>query len=122
MLPRPAGAGAQAGRFGGAAGRLSVEQIEEEGWLTIVPDLAVEVVSPNDTAYEVEQKAREYLGVGARLVWVVYPNIRSVRVHRPDGTEAMRREGDELGGESVLPGFACRVGELFPAPSVAAGA
>jgi Uma2 family endonuclease len=85
-------------------------------FITIPPDLVSEVVSPNDTAYEVDQKVKEYLDAGVRLVWVVNPEIRTVRVHRLDGTIAGLSEHDELSGEDVVPGFRCRVGELFPAP------
>ena len=58
----------------------------------------------------------EYLGAGVRLVWVVNPPTRTVRVHRADGTVADLREADELAGEDVLPGFRCRVGDLFRGP------
>ena len=53
-----------------------------KGWAKIPPDLAVEVVSPNDTAYELEEKLEDYQKVGVPLVWVIYPNSRTVRVHR----------------------------------------
>src|SRR5262249_28848704 len=59
--------------------RLPAEQLEE-GYLTLPPDLAVEAVSPNDTAYRVEQKVQEYLEAGVRLVWVIYPPTQTVHV------------------------------------------
>ena len=86
------------------------------GNVRIPPDLAVDVVSPNDTYYEVEGKVREYLRVGVPLVWVVNPATRMVRVHRPGGSLTDLEEGQELTGETVLPGFRCRVGDLFPKP------
>jgi Uma2 family endonuclease len=92
--------------------RLSTEQLEE-GFLTLPPDLAIEAVSPNDLAYEVEQKVEEYLGAGVCLVWVIYPTTRKIHIHRRDGSTAVVRSGDELAGEDVLPGFTCRVGDLF---------
>ena len=94
-------------------GRLPGEEIPE-GWIRIVPDLAVEVISPNDLAYEVEGKVVEYLHAGVRLVWIVNPQTRIVRVHRADGTSGWLTEADELSGEDVLPGFSCRVAQLFP--------
>jgi Uma2 family endonuclease len=94
--------------------RLPAEQLEE-GHLTLPPDLAVEVVSPNDSAYEVEEKVQEYLEVGVRLVWVVYPPTRTIHIHRADRTTAVIRSDDELTGEDLLPGFRCRVGDLFAA-------
>ena len=90
---------------------------EPDGHCRIAPDLAVEVVSPNDFYEEVEDKVEEYLTVGVRLVWVVNPPKRTVRVHRADGTITNLRETDELGGEDVVPGFRCRVSELFAVPS-----
>ena len=93
--------------------RLPSEKFSE-GYIDIPPDVAVEVVSPNDLVYEVTQKVQEYLAAGVKLVWVVNPPARSVEVHRLDGSVALLKAGDELSGESVLPGFSCRVGELFP--------
>jgi len=93
--------------------RLSAEQLEE-GFLTLPPDLAVEVVSPNDLAYEIEEKVREYLEAGVRLVWVVYPPTRTVHIRRGDGTIAVAASTNDLEGEGVVPGFRCRVGDLFP--------
>ncbi len=96
-------------------GRLPNERLPEP-WLTIAPDLAVEVISPNDLAGEVEEKVRQYLGAGVPLVWVVYPETRTVRVHRAGrGAVADLLEKDELSGEEVVPGFRCRVSDLFPA-------
>jgi Uma2 family endonuclease len=99
--------------------RLSVEQLDE-GYIRVAPDLAVEVVSPNDLFYEVEQKVREYLEAGVRLIWVVSPMSRMVTIHRSDGSVCVVGEHAELTGEDVLPGFRCRVGDLFPPTPVAA--
>src|SRR4051812_38835109 len=85
-----------------------------EGYLSIPPDLAVEVISPNDLAWEVDQKVAEYFGVGVPLVWVVHPEARAVRVHRVAGPVSWLREQDQLEGENILPGFHCRVSAIFP--------
>jgi Uma2 family endonuclease len=82
------------------------------GNVRVVPDLVVEVVSPNDLAEEVEARVVDYLRVGVRLLWVFYPATRSVYVFR-QGSVARLTAADELGGEDVIPGFACRVEELF---------
>jgi Uma2 family endonuclease len=55
----------------------------------------------------------EYLRVGVKLVWVISPESRTVRVHRPDSSDTRLHEDDELTGEDVIPGFRCRVGDLF---------
>jgi Uma2 family endonuclease len=103
--------------------RLSTAQLEEEGFLTIPPDLAIEVVSPNDSAYEVEQKVQEYLKAGVKLVWVIYPPTRTVHIHRGDRSSAVVSADDDLTGEDLLPGFACRVSDLFASlPGAPAGA
>ena len=98
------------------ADRLSLQQATGEGHLRTAPDLVAEVISPNDLAYEVEVKVNEWLAAGVRLVWVVNPPVRQVRVHRGDGTVAVVKEGEPLSGEGVVPGFACRVAELFQPP------
>lgn len=97
-------------------GRLPNEQIPK-GYAKLAPDLAVEVVSPNDLAEEVESKVSQFLAAGVRLVWVVYPETRSVRVHRVDRSIAGLLADEELTGEDVAPGFRRRVGDLFPPPA-----
>ncbi len=77
------------------------------------PDLAVEVVSPSDPSEEVEAKAQAWLDAGSLLVWVVWPETRSVTVHRPGQPVRILHEKDTITGENVLPGFECRVGEFF---------
>jgi len=83
------------------------------GHCLLAPDLVVEVVSPNDLYLDVEAKVAEYLGAGVRLIWVVNPPTRSVRVHRKDGAVFDLEGTDELSGEDVVPGFRCRVAEIF---------
>jgi Uma2 family endonuclease len=77
------------------------------------PDLAVEIVSPNDTAIEVRELINEYLAAGTRLIWVIYPVIETIEVHRPGNVVTVLHAGDELDGEDVLPGFRTPVSELF---------
>jgi Uma2 family endonuclease len=79
----------------------------------VAPDLAVEVVSPNDTAYEVETKLAEWLEAGVSEVWIVIPHIRKVRIHRAEASDAVLHESDEL-TTSLVPGFRCQVRDLFP--------
>jgi len=88
-----------------------------EGYLYIHPDLAVEVLSPNDLAYQVDNKVVEHLDAGVPLIWVINPEARTVRIHRHDRSVSWLQEEDELSGEDVLPGFRCRVSALFPSMS-----
>jgi len=98
-------------------GRISLEVAFSEGPVSIAPDLAVEVVSPNDLVYEVDSKVQEYLTAGVKLVWMIHPRTRTVAVHRPGGQGTILRETDELDGEGVIPGFRCSVAELFLPPA-----
>jgi Uma2 family endonuclease len=92
-------------------GRLPREGIVRS-FCPVPPDLAVEIVSPTDRFSDVQAKVREYLAAGTRLVWVVWPEGRSVIVHRADGVAELGSEGVLSGGD-VLPGFEVRVGQLF---------
>ncbi len=96
--------------------RLSAAEATAEGHLPIAPDLAVEVLSPNDLSYEVDLKVRDYLDAGVKLVWEVHPAGRFVIVHRLNGPDVILHEADELDGENVLPGFRCHIAELFQLP------
>lgn len=95
--------------------RLRFDQVGD-GYLSIRPDVAVEVISPNDRVYEFEEKLDDYRAAGIPLVWLVYPPTRRVRVIRPEGPPTELGPDDELTGEDVLPGFRCRVADLFAGP------
>ena len=77
------------------------------------PDLAAEVVSPGDTYEAVQAKVLQWLEAGTRLVWVVTPATRTIAVHAPGRDVRMLGEADTLDGGDVLPGFSCRVAEIF---------
>lgn len=93
--------------------RERLANLPREGFFPGAPDLAVEVVSPNDLAQEVERKVQDYLTAGAALVWVLYPETRHVMVYRPGGEARVLSRKDALEGADVLPGFTCKVEELF---------
>jgi Uma2 family endonuclease len=95
-----------------ARGRLPGDQ-PPEGNMRIPPDLAVEVISPNDLAEDIEARVDEYLEAGTRLMWLLYPATESAWVVRQDGSGARLKGGQELSGEDVVPGFACPVQALF---------
>jgi Uma2 family endonuclease len=102
-----------------AMDRLPPEQQRSQGYVTIPPDLAVEVVSPNDRVSELDEKVDEYQRAGVKLIWIIHPETRTVDVLRSDGSVSRLRAEDELSGEDVIPGFRCVVGALFPKPSEA---
>ena len=76
------------------------------------PDIAIEVASPNE---DVLRKAKEYLAAGARLVWVIYADVETVEVFRPDEPRWQTLSAEvTLTGEDVLPGFELPVRDIFP--------
>jgi Uma2 family endonuclease len=77
------------------------------------PDLAVEVVSPNDSYTEVTEKVAEWLAHGTRLVVVVDPRRRIVTVHRPDDAVTTLGIDDTFDGEDVVPGWQLAIRDLF---------
>lgn len=83
------------------------------GHSRVAPDLVVEVVSPNDSAKDLQEKIHDFLSAGVPLIWVVHPETRMVLVSRRDGSAQWLQAGDTLDGEEVLPGFRCEVGTLF---------
>lgn len=97
------------------SGRVTNEIMR--GFIKIPPDVAVEVVSPNDTYYEVEDKVAEYLAAGVRLVWVANPSTKTIRVHRPGKDPNEVAMGEELTGDDVLPEFRVAVKEIFAPPA-----
>ena len=76
------------------------------------PDLAVEVISPSETAKEIAHKVRQYLQAGA-AVWVVYPDDRTVHVFETSKNARVLEADDLLENHILLPGFSVRVSELF---------
>lgn len=85
----------------------------DTGLIPFPPDLAVEVVSPNDVVYDLTEKIEDYLDNGFRLIWVVHPNTRTVTIYRGDRLAVTLHEQDEITGESALPSFRCKVSEFF---------
>ncbi len=79
----------------------------------VVPDLAVEVISPTNRAPEVLEKVHEYFAAGVRLVWVVYCDPRQVYVYRSPTSIQVLTPEDTLEGDDVIAGFALPVAKLF---------
>lgn len=83
------------------------------GFIPGAPDLAVEVLSPQDRPRAVEAKVRGWLEAGARAVWVVDLRHRAVTIHASDGAEHHLGEGDRLDAGGLIPGFEIQVAEIF---------
>jgi Uma2 family endonuclease len=80
----------------------------------MAPDLSVEVISKGNTKAELARKLGEYFSAGVRLVWIVEPKTRTVRVYTAADQFTVLKPGQVLDGGDVLPGFTVRVNELFP--------
>ena len=83
------------------------------GFPALAPDLVVEVVSPGDSAGQVQAKVEDWLRAGVRLVWVAYPDTRSVVVYRALDEVVVLGPEEVLEGGPILPGFSCPVSEIF---------
>lgn len=79
----------------------------------VPPDLAIEVASPSDKVYDVQEKALEYLDAGTQMVWVIEPVSKTVTVYRSRDNIKLLMMKDTLTGEDVVEGFSCSVAEIF---------
>ncbi|OFW08369.1 MAG: hypothetical protein A3H27_07695 [Acidobacteria bacterium RIFCSPLOWO2_02_FULL_59_13] len=92
--------------------RLPKEGVPKK-FAEFAPDLAVEVLSPEDTASEILRKVEEYLAAGVALAWVVDPATRTVTVYRSLRDIQILSADQELDGGTVLPGFRVKIAEIF---------
>jgi Uma2 family endonuclease len=91
-----------------------VEQVgDTAGYWPGAPDLAVEVLSPDDRVSEVEEKVSEWLSAGSQQVWVVSPKLRTVTIYTSLTDIVMLTEKDTLKGGGVVPGFEISIAEIF---------
>ncbi len=80
----------------------------------LAPDLAVEVISPSESAEQVQERLRDWFAAGVRAVWMLYPGTASVHAYRSPSEVRIFQRGEELtGGDDLLPGFSCAVSDLF---------
>lgn len=86
---------------------------EQTGFWNIAPDLAVEVISPSETAAEIQAKVHDYLEAGTALIWLVYPQTQTVVEYRSLREIVQYGRDDTLEGGTVLPGFRYPLTRLF---------
>ncbi len=86
---------------------------DEDGFLPLVPDLAVEVISPSERRGKIERKIAEYRAAGVPLLLILRPRQRTVTIYEPDKPPRTLHEDDTLDGGSVLPGFTLPVRDIF---------
>ena len=84
-----------------------------EGWFKIAPDLAVEVLSPDDRRRSMREKVADYIASGVRLVWLVDPETETVMVYSGSLRGIEYGKSDTLDAGGVIPGFSCPVAEFF---------
>jgi Uma2 family endonuclease len=86
--------------------------LDPERRFECAPDLAIEIISPSETAAEIAHKVRQYLRAGS-VVWVLYPKDRTVHVFEPTKSARVLDAEDMLEAPGLLPGFSVRVSEFF---------
>jgi Uma2 family endonuclease len=86
---------------------------EPRGYPSLGPDLAIEILSPDDRPGDVLSKVGEYLSAGTMLVWVIDPDRRLARVYRADGTEHIITAEQALDGEDIVAGFNCPLEKIL---------
>jgi Uma2 family endonuclease len=79
----------------------------------VVPDLAIEVVSPTDFGDEIVEKVQEYFRAGVRAVWVVYPKPRVVHLYDSMAVIRGLSATDDLDGGTIIPGLRFPLAEVF---------
>ncbi len=84
-----------------------------QGAVPTTPDIAIEVLSPDQSPLELREKAQYYLNNGTQVVWIVYPQTKQVEVRTSSGAVTILGADDVLTAEDVLPGFAVKVEKLF---------
>jgi Uma2 family endonuclease len=99
-----------------AAARIPPEGEPETMW-PFAPDLAVEILSPNDLYEKVNSKMREYFDAGVREVWLISPEHKMITIYHSPTQTTILTENDELTSEELLPGFRCRISEIFKTPT-----
>lgn len=99
------------------ASRL-IPEAEQTGFIRAIPDLVLEIVSPNDTRREIANKVAIYLAVGVRIVVVADPKTTTFVVHRPGEPSRILGEDDVFVAGDLIPGFSVRVGDVMrPRPA-----
>lgn len=93
--------------------RSRVDEIPPTGFARFAPDLAVEVISPNDRPGELLAKVGQLLDAGSKLVWVIDPVRARAVVYRENGDVMIVAPDGALDGETVLPGFTCPIADVF---------
>lgn len=93
--------------------RSRIPEGEPAGFWPLAPDLVVEIISPSETARDIHEKVDDYLRAGTRLIWLVYPDNKTVMEYRAPDQARVLTANDDLEGEDVLTGFRYPLQQLF---------
>ncbi len=96
-----------------SAARWEAHRKSKEVFFPGGPDLAVEVLSPDDSLRILKKKILQYFTEGTRLAWVVHPRKRCVTVYHAPTSADILTVDDALDGEHVVPGFSLKIAHLF---------
>jgi len=105
-------------RFGADCVYVPAEQWAQvnwdgQGYFPAVPWLVIEVISPSDSAADIAEKVQDYLAGGARSVWCVYPQKRTIHVYSEDAPPRFLLKTATLTDDDILPGFAAPLAWIF---------
>jgi Uma2 family endonuclease len=92
-----------------------VADLQSKGFAKGGPDLAVEIVSPNDSFRQLTRKIRQYFQAGCHTVWVVHPDRKEVEVFEATGADCTLTASENLEAPELLPGFSILIADLFSA-------
>jgi Uma2 family endonuclease len=84
-----------------------------KGFADVAPDLTIEILSPSEEPGGIARKTEEYFASGAQQVWHLDPEHHQLKVFRSRYDSAVYEPNEEVVGGDLLPGFRCRVSELF---------
>jgi Uma2 family endonuclease len=84
-----------------------------KGFSIVAPNLIVEVIGKGQGWGGLVEKAGEYLRMGTDRIWIIDPKTRRLHIYRADAEPAVLNFDDVLADEVILPGFSCRVADLF---------
>jgi Uma2 family endonuclease len=91
----------------------SLSEKEQEGFAPLCPNFVVELRSPDDSLWVLQEKMAEYIENGAQLGWLLDPKARRVYIYRPGASVELLDNPETISGESVLPGFTLRLKDIW---------
>jgi Uma2 family endonuclease len=89
------------------------EELENAKVIPIVPEIAIEVLSPSETARMIHRKLRQYFEAGVKEVWLIDPESREVEIWTGPQIPDYELSGDAVITSALLPGFSLKLEELF---------